>query len=341
MRPHSERGEDKAGAGGNLTLESPIKIYVIAPWTVTENEHAFLRAHSPLDSGRWANIEFCDRFDDADLYIVFWGGGPYPYHRMKRCPAHSVLNFTRENSRRIAPEWTFGKETIYCQWPSDTLNLQIWGGDGAPNPHERVKHYSDLNGIPFPKKSGLLSWITTGDYSLPSERDRIDFMRKFTNEYPGVLDLYGRNTGEFDLSSIDTYKGPLENNRGALDPYEYTFAFENIREPNYMSEKFNDAILAGCIPIYRGMTNIANYYPEGSFVEIDITREDAPQKVMKILESDYREQNIEALYKAKDLLLNKYQFWPALHGLIHRLIGDGTIDLDKLEWRRNKNKYIY
>jgi hypothetical protein len=166
-------------------------------------------------------------------------------------------------------------------------------------------------------------------------------MRKFTDEYPGVLDLYGRNTGKFDLSSIDTYKGPIENNRDALDPYEYTFAFENICEPNYMSEKFNDAILAGCIPIYRGMTNIANYYPEGSFVEVDITKEDAPQKVMKVLESKYREQNIRALYNAKDLLLNKYQFWPALHGLIHRLIGNGTIDLNKLKRRRNKYQYIY
>lgn len=318
-----------------------IGIYVIAPWAATENEHAFLRGHSPDDSGRWDDIELCEKINDADLYIVFWGGGPNPYHRMKKCPAHSVLNFTRESSRMAQNPRLFGEETIYCQWPSDRLNLQIWGGDGAPNSHERMKHYSDLNGTSFPKKTGLLSWITTGDYSLPRERDRIDFMRKFTEEYPGVLDLYGRNTGEFDLSSIDTYKGPLVNNRGALDPYEYTFAFENICEPNYMSEKFNDAILAGCIPIYRGMPNIAKYYPENSFVAVNITREDAPQKVMKILDSDYRKQNIEALYKAKDLLLNKYQFWPALHGLIHRLIGDGTIDLDKLERRRNEEQYIY
>lgn len=325
-----------------MSLEYPIEIYAIAPWATTDDEHAFLRTHSPLNSGKWVYIELCDHYDDADLYIVFWGGGPNPEYRMKRCPAHSVLNFTREGSGRIAPEFVFGEETIYSQWPSDTLNLQVWGDDGGPNPHERAKHYSDLNGATFPNKTGLLSWITTGDYSLPRERDRIDFMKKFTNEYPGVLDLYGRNTGEFDLSSIDTYKGPLINNRDALDPYDYTFAFENIREPNYMSEKFNDAILAGCIPIYWGMTNIADYYPEGSFMEVDITREDAPQKVMKILESDHREQNIEALYKAKDLLLNKYQFWPALFGLIHRLIENGTIDLNKLELRRrSKNRYIY
>jgi len=324
-----------------MSLEDPIKIYVIAPWASTENEHTFLRAHSPLDSGRWANIELCDHFDDADLYVVFWGGGPSPHRRMKHCPAHSVLNFTRESSRMIPDPRTFGEETIYCQWPSYTINLQVWGGDGAPNPHERMKHYSDLYNVPFPKKTGLLSWITTGDYFLPAEKERIDFMKRFTYEYPGVLDLYGRNTGEFDLSSIDSYKGPVECSRDALEPYEYTFAFENIREPNYMSEKFNDAILGGCIPIYWGMTNIGNYYPEGSFVEIDITEENAPEKVMKILESTYREEHLKELYEARDLLLNKYQFWPALHDLVNRLIGKGVIDLRKLERRRNEYKYIY
>lgn len=321
-----------------LILE--IRIYVIAPWESTENEHAFLRAHSPNDSGKWDNIESCDRFDDADLYIVFWGGGPNPYHRMKRCPAHSVLNFTREASRAIPPQWVFGKETIFCQWPSETLNLQIWGADG-PNPQERTRHYSEVSGVPFPDKTKLLSWITTGDYSSPGTRNRIDFMKRFTDEYPGVLDLYGRNTGAFDLSSIEDYSGPLESKWAALEPYKYTFAFENTYEPNYMSEKFNDAILMGCIPIYWGMTNVADYYPEGSFVEIDINRNDAPTRVMEVLESDYREEHLDDLYKAKDLLINKYQFWPALHRLINRLMKSGIIDVDLLQQRRNKNQYIY
>lgn len=325
---------------GKGFMEELLQIYMITGWALTGNEHVFMRAHSPNGSGRWGNIELCDNFDDADLYIVVWGGGPSPHERLWQCPPHSVLNFTFESSRCIVAQRVFRKETIYCQWPTDALNLQLLGGDGVPYPWERMKHYSEVIGVPFPEKTGLLSWITTGDYSLPNERNRIDFMKRFTDEYPGVLDLYGRNTGAFDLSSIDSYKGPVERSRDALDSYEYTFAFENICEANYMSEKFNDAILAGCIPIYWGMTNIDDYYPEGSFVEVDINREDAPQKIMEILESDFRNQNIEALYKAKDLLLNKYQFWPALHGLINRLIGEGIIDLRKLEQRRNqRNKY--
>lgn len=342
-------------------VEEPLQIYVITGWGTSEYAHAVLRPYSPGDSGRWGNVEFCDSFDEADLYVVFWGGGPSPYEKMKRCPPHSVLNFTREWSRMIPDPRTFGKETIYCQWPGgnargprseDAITLQVWGTDGAPNPQERVKHYSEIIGVPFPEKTGLLSWITTGDYSLPCERNRMDFMKRFTDEYPGVLDLYGRNTGGFDLDSIDSYKGSIERSQDAVNSYEYTFAFENACEVNYMSEKFNDAILAGCIPFYWGMTNIGDYYPEGSFVEIDITRKDAPQKIMGVLESDFRNQNLEALYKAKDLLLSKYQFWPALHGLVNRLIRENVIDLHKLEQRRqqqrerqrqqrNENRYIY
>lgn len=314
-----------------------IGIYVIAPWVSTEKEHAFLRTQSPFDSGVWSNIEICDSFDKADLYIVFWGGGPSPHERLKRCPPHSVLNFTRESSRCIPDPRVFGEETIYCEWPTNALNLQVWGADG-PNPHERTRHYHEVIGAPFPKKTKLLSWITGGGYASPGTRNRIDFMKRFTDEYPGILDLHGRNTDEFDLSSIEDYKGPLESKWAALDPHEYTFAFENTYEPNYMSEKFNDAILAGCIPIYWGMTNIGDYYPEGSFVEVDITEKDAPEKVMRILESGYREEHLNDLYFARHLLINRYQFWPALCDLINRLMEKGIIDLRKLEQRRNRRQ---
>lgn len=173
----------------------------------------------------------------------------------------------------------------------------------------------------------------------------MDFLKKFTDEYPGVLDLYGRNTGEFELSLIEDYKGPLKRKWDGLDHYKYSFAFENCYEPNYMSEKFNDAILMGCMPFYWGMTNIGHFYPEGSFVELDITKKDAPEKVMKILESDPRKRHLKELYMARDLLLNKYQFWPGLCNLINRLIKEGIIDLRKLKQRRNaralKYQYIY
>lgn len=221
------------------------------------------------------------------------------------------------------------------------MNLQIWGVDGVAYPSKRMPHYSDLVDAPFPKKSKLLSWITTGDYTRPSEKARIDFLVKFTDEYPGVLDLYGRNEGAFDLSSIDIYKGPLVSKWDSLNPYEYAFAFENICEPNYMSEKFNDAIIVGCVPVYWGMTNIGDYYPEGSFIELNITKEDAPQKLMEIISGDHRGKHMEALKRAKDLFLNQYQFWPALHWFINELVVSGRINLELIDKRRHKDDYKY
>jgi hypothetical protein len=318
------------------------KIHVIIPEQSVKQSHDRLRRFSPNCSGKWKNIKLCDNFNDADLYVAFWCGDPI---LRKKCPPHSVINVIHEPSWHIPKTSELGEETITNQWVVDTHNPLMWWVE---------KTYSELANHPFPKKTKLVSTMTSSKY-LPRKRQyrlqllkafdrvfpgvlhsfgkqratgwvipagyrfRINFIKKFTSAYPNVLDVYGRNLGNFNLSVFNGYLGALKSKWDGLAPYRYAFAFENTSEKNYFSETLVDCILAGCMPLYWGCSNLKEFLPENSFVELDITKKNAVSKAINIIDSDYRERNLDALEKAKDLILNKYQFWPTIHEIIRKL----------------------
>jgi len=139
----------------------------------------------------------------------------------------------------------------------------------------------------------------------------MSFLDRLLDTEPELLDLYGR--GEF---SGPHYKGEIEDKWDGLVNYRYSLVIENYSGPNYFSEKLSDALLAWCMPIYWGCTNLSEYLPEDSFVRIDIEDEDAPQQVREIVESDIREQNLDAIAEARRLILEEYQIWPTVERAI-------------------------
>lgn len=116
----------------------------------------------------------------------------------------------------------------------------------------------------------------------------------------GIAD---RNSLIFDLSQwVPThhFTGPLQNQPnipGHFDPigprlkiakfseYKFCYAIENFRETNFVTEKFFDALEAGCIPIYWGAPNIKEVwrYPD-SFIDLQefATLKDASEWIMKV-----------------------------------------------------------
>jgi hypothetical protein len=138
------------------------------------------------------------------------------------------------------------------------------------------------------------------------------FLDEFLDSESELLDLYGR--GDFSGSH---YKGEIADKWDGLADYRYSLAIENYSGPNYFSEKITDALLAWCMPIYWGCTNLSDYLPEDSFVRIDIEDDDAPERVRDIVESDIREQNLDAIAEARRLILEEYQIWPTVERAIN------------------------
>lgn len=286
-----------------------LKIYVITPWK-KEVEYNFWRKQSPNRSGRWKNLVLTDRFDEADVYVAFWLDGAA--EEFRKCPPHSVLNFMREPSTRrpgeayLSQPWV-RERTLHSRWVTEGPNPQVWWME---------RSYSELNSQPFPDKTELVSCVMT-DRGHP----RVTFIEEFMKAYPGVLHLYGRNWEEGGpcpaWRRFQEYGGPIIDKWNGLAPYRYAFALENVSDRNEWDTSLNDPILAGCMPLYWGCSNLSDYLPEDSYVWLDITKPtESVHKAMAIIRSDYRERHIEALYKAKDLILNKYQVWPTVHHVL-------------------------
>ena len=60
---------------------------------------------------------------------------------------------------------------------------------------------------------------------------------------------------------------PFERKQDGLAPYRYSVVIENIREPDYFTEKIVDAALCETVPIYWGCPNIDTYFnPKGMVI---------------------------------------------------------------------------
>jgi len=161
----------------------------------------------------------------------------------------------------------------------------------------------------------LIHGVNNRLLNYPSEGhvERMEFLRRLI-AVDQPMDLFGR--GDFDCSQ---YNGKIDNKWDALEEYRYSLAIENYSGENYFSEKILQPLLAWCMPIYWGCTNLSEYLPEDSYVRVDITSDDSPERVQEIIQSDYREQNLDAIREARELILYRHQMWPRVSDEINNI----------------------
>jgi len=120
---------------------------------------------------------------------------------------------------------------------------------------------------------------------LYSERRRA--IRWFEQNHPELFDLYGKGWDFrvpsfftplrpflkpvhrlFFASRYPSYKGEIVSKRAILKQYKFSICYENMRDvPGYITEKIFDCLFAGCVPIYLGASNVAEYIPENTFID--------------------------------------------------------------------------
>lgn len=177
------------------------------------------------------------------------------------------------------------------------------------------KDYDFLKKSPIPNKPYRLSWVTSNKKKFQGQKSRMQFLEKIKSNID--FNLYGRG---FKF---------LEDKWEGLAPYRYSLAIENYQGPYYFSEKLTDCFLSWTMPIYFGCTNITDYFPKDSLIQIDIKDPGVVGKIKKIIKSDLWLRRRKAIEKARILVLEKYQFFPFMVEQIKR-------------WeRRNKERKLY
>ncbi|MDR2388333.1 MAG: hypothetical protein LBD89_00910, partial [Tannerellaceae bacterium] len=162
-------------------------------------------------------------------------------------------------------------------------------------------------------KQKTLSWITSDAKDLEGHLLRMAF-KDFLLQENLNFDLWGRGFA------------PIDDKFDGLYPYKYSMAIENYSCNDYWTEKISDCFLAWTMPIYYGAKNIRNYFPEQSMILIDPNDPKQSLSIIKeaILGNGF-EERIDYIAEARELILNKYQFFP----MIAQWIRDSDIDFSK------------
>jgi len=290
-----------------------IKFYLIQG--PHRGKYAF-RSFSPKKSGRWGNIVSVDDINDAKYVVVVQSSDIDLSH----FPPERIVYIQREPDEFIFAQhmWDWVSSLSYRFNLVDNYAVQQWD---AIN-----KSYDELKNMDFPVKTKDLSWVTSnkGDGSQPpgiqvltGHKLRMRFLQNFLSKFPDKIDLYGRGLlgPKYDYKCN---KGELFYKWDGHEEYRYTLSFENSSQRGLFSI-ITDGILAGCMPIYWGCLNLEDFFPKGSFIRLDITKEDAPERAIEIARSDFRERNLDALREAKELIIDKYNIWPTVHRILNEL----------------------
>lgn len=118
--------------------------------------------------------------------------------------------------------------------------------------------WDTMASTPPPQKSKMISTVCsqrTGNITLHSTR--VDFTWRLKEDLP-ELDIFGHGVN------------PMNDKAEALDPYRFHIAVENHVYNHHLTEKLPDAFLGYTLPFYHGAPNASDYFPQESFIPIDI-----------------------------------------------------------------------
>jgi len=149
---------------------------------------------------------------------------------------------------------------------------------------------------PFDQKHHTLSMIASNLAILPGHRLRLQFVEMLLSRFPQLeAHTFGRGRRKELAQKVD-----------GLREYRFSVAIENSSLPSYVTEKFYDCIIAGCVPLYYGAPDIANYFPSDCFIPLPVTDfEECCQIINELSDQDY-ERRIPALIEARRLIRDRY-----------------------------------
>ncbi len=127
---------------------------------------------------------------------------------------------------------------------------------------------------------------------LPSDlySERINVIRWYEKYAPDKFELYGRGRYRpppsfdflgkvrrsipslsvklFGKKYFPSYKGELQSKSDVLRRSKFSYCYENNKDlSNYITEKIIDAFTSGCVPVYWGADNVADYIPAECFID--------------------------------------------------------------------------
>lgn len=270
---------------------------------IIKNYKDSYRHYSPMGSMRWGDIEFTeDKVKECDFVVVL--NTPKKDVKVK-CSPDNIMAIMQEPYHQGDTDWMNDQlEKYHYVLTNHTPNPKpqrtlIIPSHGALHWYV-CKTYDELNAMTQPmEKDRIISCIASNLTRWPGHKKRVAFIDYLKEHNELGIDFYGKGT-QF-----------IEDKWNGVAPYKYSIVIENNDIDDYWTEKISDVYLGYALPFYFGCTNIDQYFPEDSYIWIDINDpQKALQTMREAIENNEWEKRIEAIKQARELLLDNYNLFP-------------------------------
>jgi len=211
------------------------------------------------------------------------------------CHPEMIVAFMMEPGIKKIHPWMFKKLNQYSR-----IYSPIVRSENSTRSHGYLgwyfhQDYNYLKALAIPTKNKLISCIASNLLQLKGQRQRSRFVHLLQRKFPQI-DFFGKGINF------------IPDKMNGLLSYRYSIAIENTSADDYFTEKINDCFLTYTVPLYYGCKNIDKYFPEKSFIQIDIEDPEMTfEKIQKVLDDDNWNDRVPAIREARNLVLNKYQ----------------------------------
>lgn len=259
-----------------------------------------------------------EEIEEPDFWVV-QGKGVRQAGSCKVAPQNTVLLTTEPRSVLVYPQQYIRQFGRVCSCQKEMKHPDLVLGPailpwfvGFTEAKDGTCSYSldydELIQLPTPRKTKLISVITSNKAFTQGHLDRIHFVEKLKERYGDKIEVFGRGYRDFD----DKWE--------ILAPYKYHISIENSSQPYYWTEKISDCFLAETFPIYYGCTNLSDYFPKESFQPVDIHNFDhATEIIDRLIADDIYEKRKALLSECKQKVLGEYNLFNYVASLCDQL----------------------
>jgi len=300
-------------------------VRIVKTWTYPD-----MFRQTPGCSGAWDDIHFTlDPVYECDGLLVL---NDLREDITVRCPTENIWAIFQEP---YLPDFMPWMKESHSQFSRVYTNC-------APNAHSRYRavhpmvpwhvgmSYDELITNQSHSKDDRIIWVTSSVQVFPGHYKRLAFYQFLTEKKWLDIDICGRGIR------------PVTDKWDVLACSRYAIAVENHFGDNYWTEKIADCWLANTLPFYYGCPNLENYFPADSFVRIDLDDfAGAARTIRQMVDSGEYERRLPAIQEARDLILNRYQFFPYMVNELKNTIRGTSTSINHLSsFRQNPLKRL-
>lgn len=263
-----------------------------------------LKRQTPQGTMKWGNFTFTEEDVSECDYLVSLD---YPKEDFSvNVNKKNILHLCLEPPNEVSKYRQYANKKVSVIYNQLDINKNNILSHGAL-PWHINKDFDFLKALTVESltKENKVVWVTSNQRSSKGHTIRMDFLDKI-KELPFV-NLYGRGIN------------PIDDKWDVLNPSKYAIAYENFQSDYYWTDKIIDCYLSYTMPLYFGCNSIVDFFPKDSFIQIDPKDKHIDLFLKEIVVSKKWEENLDAISKARDLVLNEYQLFPFLSNQINQL----------------------